>query len=59
MNIKHCNTHKESVWINKNIKIGFLCIPKVTSSGVRVSTGCVGDPINIKDVPKDYKILVL
>lgn len=33
--IKFASTHREHIWINDNLKLAFLCIPKVVSSGIR------------------------
>lgn len=56
--IKFANTHREYIWINDNLKLAFLCIPKVASSVIReqfkflrVST--------MDKLPEDYKVFAI
>jgi hypothetical protein len=54
-NIKFSNTHREQIWINDKLKLAFLCIPKVASSGIRKQFKFT-KICTIGKLPKDYKV---
>ena len=50
------NTHREKTWFNNNLKIGFLAIPKVCSSGIRTQLKLSDENcVNYKNINKDYE----
>lgn len=56
--IKYAHTHRESIWINDNLKLAFLCIPKVASSGIREQFKFT-KMTTMNKLPKDYKVFTL
>jgi hypothetical protein len=56
--IKFASTHRECIWINDQLKLAFLCIPKVASSGIRSQFRFIRMS-NINELPKDYKVFTL
>jgi len=49
---------REFIWINDNLKLAFLCIPKVASSGIRDQFQFKRTS-TIDKLPKDYQVFTL
>ena len=56
--IKYSDTHRETIWINENLKLAFLCIPKVASSGIRRQFK-FKKRITIDELPVGYKVFTI
>lgn len=56
--IKFSTTHREDIWINDNLKLAFLCIPKVASSGIR-NQFKLKRRTTMDKLPKDYTVFTL
>jgi len=56
--IKFAYTHREHIWINDNLKLAFLCVPKVASSGIRAQFKFTRR-IKMDKLPKGYKVFTL
>ena len=52
--INFTSTHRENIWINDNLKLAFLCIPKVASSGIRNQFKFIRMS-TMNELPEDYQ----
>ena len=50
--------HRGVFWVNHQLKKGFLCIPKISSSGIREQFKFT-EKMRYENIPKDYEIFAI